>query len=571
MFNPSPLPLVSNLAPASVDWEELANRFALQCFNERREELARDLGLPRQAIDCLPMLGWRQDAWTIPEMDGFGKIVGIQLRRTDGSRCMIPGSQRGLIQPAPSPEPKGPIFVVEGMSDALTLAQCGLAAVARPSASGGLDYLVQYFQGIDASRPIFIFGVNDAKADGTWPGRDGCEAIRDGLKRQLPDRTILGSMLPEKFKDVRDWVLDRVRVPQNASAVHEIDWPGLGKDLSDWATRVATRPRVPSPPMRPGARFPIPLPINLLKRGGNGGNSWLWDGYLARGSVTLFSALPKCGKTTLITHLLKALHTGGNFLGRSLLPGRAVVISEESQLVWAERAERLGLQDSISVLSRPFFSRPSPEDWVAFMVHMKEYLEGNPADLLVLDTLADLWPVRDENSAIDVQAALKPLRHLSEGRSVLCVHHLRKKDGSEGTGSRGSGALAGFVDILMELRRAKSSIDPHQTKRTISAFGRYPGIPHEWVIELDPATENYHFADKTEKQVRSSSEELTETILDLLAENPGMTWKELWQDLPTELRKNQIRFRDLLNQEESKFWRKEQLPGQGGPIGYFKL
>lgn len=120
------------------------------------------------------------------------------------------------------------------------------------------------------------------------------------------------------------------------------------------------------------------------------------------------------------------------------------------------------------------------DDWLGFLAH----LAADPADLVVFDTLANLWPVRDENSAAEVGACLAPLHKLTAGRAVLLVHHLRKSDGAEGTGSRGSGAIAGFVDVMAELRRQKPTVDPGQRRRVLTGYGRYDGIPDEWVVEL---------------------------------------------------------------------------------------
>jgi hypothetical protein len=73
----------------------------------------------------------------------------------------------------------------------------------------------------------------------------------------------------------------------------------------------------------------------------------------ARDAVTLFSALPKCGKTTLLAHLLAALPKGEAFCGRALAPGRAVVISEEPAGVWAARRDEIGIPAAaVRVLAR---------------------------------------------------------------------------------------------------------------------------------------------------------------------------------------------------------------------------
>ena len=50
--------------------------------------------------------------------------------------------------------------------------------------------------------------------------------------------------------------------------------------------------------------------------------SWLWQGYLAPGQVTLLTSQWKTGKTTLVAVLLSKLSQGGTFLGQGLLPAR---------------------------------------------------------------------------------------------------------------------------------------------------------------------------------------------------------------------------------------------------------
>ena len=486
---------------------------------------------------------------------------------------MITGSRRGLTLPFAGIAGDGPVFIVEGMSDVLALASCRLAVVGRPSATGGAEFLAQALSGLDPARTIVVFGENDRKADDTWPGRDGCDRIANELAKQLPDRTILRALPPEEYKDVREWVCDRCQPPEDASDAWEPDWVSLGNDIArtmlSLAKQVAKAPKIST---RPGARFPLPMPVTELSSTCQGASPWVWDGYLARGAVTLFSALPKCGKTTLISHLLQAMTKGGEFLGRSLVPGKAVVISEESQLIWADRRDRIGLTDCVRILTRPFFGKPSPEDWLAFLQHLATHLEGDPADLLVFDTLADLWPVRDENNATDVQTALQPLRRLSDGRAVLCVHHLRKSDGAEGTGSRGSGALAGFVDIIAELRRAKNTIDIQGTKRVLAALGRLSGIPSEWVIELDEEAERYHFVGESGNKAELNGLELRHAIAKVLpCSPPGMTRKEIWDALPEECQVNEVRFRSILEAEAGYLWRKEKHGGQGGGFNYVKL
>src|SRR5437870_3071982 len=62
--------------------------------------------------------------------------------------------------------------------------------------------------------------------------------------------------------------------------------------------------------------------------------SWLCQGYLAAGNVTLLTSQWKSGKTTLVAVLLAKMAKGGQLAGLQVKPGKAVVVSEESSLNW---------------------------------------------------------------------------------------------------------------------------------------------------------------------------------------------------------------------------------------------
>src|SRR5579871_1361190 len=67
---------------------------------------------------------------------------------------------------------------------------------------------------------------------------------------------------------------------------------------------------------------------------------WLWQGFVARGNLTLLTSLWKAGKTTLLSMLLSRRKEGGTLAGLAVKPGKTVVVSEEPMELWAERARR---------------------------------------------------------------------------------------------------------------------------------------------------------------------------------------------------------------------------------------
>jgi len=213
-------------------------------------------------------------------------------------------------------------------------------------------------------------------------------------------------------------------------------------------------------------------------------DDWIWRGYLPRGAITLLSALWKAGKTTLLAHLLRALASEGEFLGQPIRAARVLYVSEEGEQHWVRRRDDLSLGDHVGFYLQPFAAKPQSADWLGFVGQLKRDVETHGFDLIVFDTLAKLWPVKEENDAGEVDAALMPLWELTKaGAGVLLIHHLRKSGGAEYTGSRGSGALSAFPDIIVELTRFDAA-DHKSKKRMLRAKGRYEETPDELVIEL---------------------------------------------------------------------------------------
>ena len=211
---------------------------------------------------------------------------------------------------------------------------------------------------------------------------------------------------------------------------------------------------------------------------------WIWEGFLARGHKTLFSALWKSGKSTLIAQLLKAIQDGKELAGKSTKPCKVLILSEESQPIWARRREELGIDLTVWVESRPVKYRLGYKEWVGLIGKCSEFCKEKDIELLIIDTISEFWSVQHENDASEVQAALLALNPLVDNNvSVLLVHHFRKSGGDEGTASRGSGALGSNPDILIEFSRLDAT-DPNSSQRTLKTYSRFEESPREVVIDL---------------------------------------------------------------------------------------
>lgn len=267
-----------------------------------------------------------------------------------------------------------------------------------------------------------------------------------------------------------------------------------------------------------------PKPLSALKNH-TGELPWVWENYVAKGSITLVVGLWKAGKTTLLAWLFKALGPDGDgeFGGFAVKSSRILVITEESETMWRSRRDKLGLGDHIEVISRPFLGRADWAMWRAFVQHVAELTAERKFDLVVFDTLPNLWPVDDENDNAKAITALTPLLAITEaGAAVLASGHPRKGDASEGQAMRGAGATPGFVDIIVEMRRYDAKSD--STRRTLRAYSRYEETPDEIVLDFDP--ESGYCGVGTKADARSS-DRLVVACRVLPNNAPGMTADEL--------------------------------------------
>jgi hypothetical protein len=274
----------------------------------------------------------------------------------------------------------------------------------------------------------------------------------------------------------------------------------------------------------------IPRPISALSQEGTD-TPWLLRGYLARKATTNFVGLWKIGKTTWLSRLLKAFDGSGDFCGVPVPLTSVLVVSEESERIWAQRRDDLGIGDHAQFITRPFLTRPDMRTWEQFVAHVGAKVKERSPGLVVWDTLPNLWPVRDENDAAGVLTALTPMNVLTEaGAGVLLTTHPAKTDAGEGRTTRGSGAIGGFVDVIVEMRR----FDPERredTRRVLTAYSRFDDTPGEVVLAFDHAL-GYSVVG-TKMDVRA--DDRLAVGMDLLpTAPPGKTVEELLDQWPTD-------------------------------------
>jgi AAA domain len=246
-------------------------------------------------------------------------------------------------------------------------------------------------------------------------------------------------------------------------------------------------------PLAPDVALPVrPLRPTELAIVSPGHLQWLWHGYLARGKITVLISPPKTGKTTLLAHLLARFEQSGQLAGLVNGVAQNNVVSEEAASDWDARCRNLHIGSNSQFLCRPFQgARPTDAQWFALIAGLEALHRREGLDLVVIDALAALLPGYAETCGPKMLDCLLPLQSLANlGLAVLLLHHPAKGRRADGQTSRGSNALSGLADIVMEMscyRRARS----RDRRRRISAYSRYVETQRHLIVELNDDGTDY--------------------------------------------------------------------------------
>ena len=272
-----------------------------------------------------------------------------------------------------------------------------------------------------------------------------------------------------------------------------------------------------------------------------GSDPWLWHGYLAPGQITLLTAQWKSGKTTLLSILFARLKLGGELAGLKVAPAKPIVLSEETRQQWRPRHRRVDLSH-VYFICRPLAGKPSLDQWVDLLKQVAELRRCHGFELLAIDTLSRFLP---QGAEANVDASLKALHALerltSDGMSVLLTHHPSKGRTVAGQASRGSGALCGEVDVLIEMSNCSGAADDR--RRRLLAFSRSEETPVQRVIELSEDGADYGVCAAHAADDFSASWHALRLVL---------------EDAPDKLDRRQVHAAwpgDYLRPDESTLWR----------------
>ena len=141
-----------------------------------------------------------------------------------------------------------------------------------------------------------------------------------------------------------------------------------------------------------------------------------------------------------------------------------------------------------------------------------------------------------------------PLRAIVDGRALAVVHHLKKFDSGDGTGTRGSSALMSFVDIVTEMRRYGKQGDDDDAaddrRRVLTSVSRWDETPRKLIIRMkDDGSDFVAEGDGSEVKAAKTITNIIE-LLPLIG--PGATVGELHERLSDSVRPKRGKLMEIL-------------------------
>lgn len=187
-------------APPKIDALKLWREMNLSTLDESIHELAEELGVKYTSLCDLGAVWCHEySSWSFPMRDGSGAIVGLRLRKRDGSKFSYPGSRQGVFFGGGSMHTA---YLPEGPTDSAALSSIGVLAIGRPSCSGGVEEVIQTIRRMKICQAVIIADNDkDRHLAGHKfnPGYDGAKRLHDALP--IPCCTI---SLP--CKDAREFL-----------------------------------------------------------------------------------------------------------------------------------------------------------------------------------------------------------------------------------------------------------------------------------------------------------------------------------------------------------------------------
>lgn len=179
-------------SPILKDGEQMIRKWTKNTPHASYERFAHDLGVDANSLyDLDACFSFDHQAWAFPMRNRFMNIVGIRLRKFNGEKFSVRGGHEGLFIPAHFIN-GGPLFIVEGPTDAAAAISMDLGAIGRPNCTGAVPETVRFIKKHRVEHVVII-------SDNDGPGLKGS----DTLKAAITGCRVTEIVLPTK--DIREF------------------------------------------------------------------------------------------------------------------------------------------------------------------------------------------------------------------------------------------------------------------------------------------------------------------------------------------------------------------------------
>jgi hypothetical protein len=184
---------------------------------------------------------------------------------------------------------------------------------------------------------------------------------------------------------------------------------------------------------------------------------WIVDGLMIKGSVCMITGDAGSGKTWTALDVAVSIALGQDWLNKAVIQGAALIIDEESgDHRLATRLTKINKgHNADKGTPLYYFTMQGTDIRSALDTHeIEKIIIEKQIKFVVIDALMDVILGADENSVKDVMPAFAQLKQIVErtGVTFLVIHHNDKS----GKGYRGSTAIKGAVDLLLEVEKMTS-------------------------------------------------------------------------------------------------------------------
>ncbi len=371
----------------------------------------------------------------IPLFNERGEVINWKIRIEPSKEneirnkywFLFPGKKIGVF-PLPLIDfDKEEIFVCEGEFDTILLHQFGYNAITSTTGGNSIAKNDELINIVKKFKRVYFLPDNDET------GTQWSFELKERLSR-LPIE-IIELKMPEGIKDVTDLyqsgktiedILNEAEVVKSFLSIDEILAHEKEEDDKD--------------------------DIGFFGH----------EGVIFKGSVCLISGYPKIGKTELTIR----------FAGELAKKGLTVYyLSEEDNKTWRRRLLKTHSFYSNLEVKKNLKIRPL----AYFGINgIKELIEFGDFDVLIIDTLRASvgTDLKDEKEAQEIIKAVLPIIETAKRKNItlIFVHHQTKTSDTSIRAVAGSHALAGIVDVILNIFPANEGNNSRQRK--IEIVGR---------------------------------------------------------------------------------------------------